>query len=449
MHTHEYPRLDLLRSPRLRRIARSRGVQFSLQLLVLAIYVFLVYAGLYGSQVPRFNIATVGVWTIWWTGVIFLILFLGKAWCYLCPWNAAVTWFKRLRLPESSLRWPRKLKNLYPAAVFLALITWLELGAGITYSPRYTAYLMIAIFILALALGIAYRKRVFCQYLCFIGAIQGIYSTVSPVELRSRDRGTCRRCRTKDCIRGNERGDGCPLVLYPGGMDRSTTSIACMECLRTCPYDNMSLFARPPAAELLRIEKPRMDEAFFIAALLGITLFHGVTMLSAWVGFTAGLDRAAYYGVFSLSLVASVALSAAALYAASLAAGRADAFKSLAYALVPAALSYHLAHNSMHLLMEGSAVIPLISDPLGAGWDLLGTREVEAKPVLPMKSVRTLQLAMVLAGFVISVVAARGAAHRIGKERRGRVFSAALVLIVAVVLLSLWLIYQPMVMRVA
>ena len=456
MSTDGYPRMDILRNPWMRRLATSRSLQFISQLIVLAIYIFLVYAGLYGAQIPRLNIATVGVWTIWWTGIIFLILFLGKAWCYLCPWNAAVTWIKKMRLPEPSLRWPRRLKNLYPALVFLALITWLELGAGITYSPRNTAYLMTAIFLIALILGIAYSKRVFCQYLCFIGAIQGVYSAVAPLELRSRDRNTCRRCRTKDCIRGNERGDGCPLVLYPGGMDRSTTSITCMECLRTCPHDNMSIFARPFAAELLRIKKPRMDEALFIAALLGLTLFHGVTMLSAWIGLTAGLDKAAYYAVFTLSLVGSVVLSAAALYIVSLVISRVvplkegmrHAFKALAYALVPAALFYHLAHNSMHLLTEGYALIPLLSDPLGMGWNLLGTRGLEIKPVLSMDAVRTLQVAMVLAGLALGAAVALGAARRIGKEKWGRAFPAALVLILSAALLSLWLIYQPMVMRV-
>lgn len=456
MRRDKYPRTDILRNPQVRKLAMSRRVQLSLQLLVLVIYVFLVYAGLYGTQVPRFNIATVGVWTIWWAGIIFLILFLGKAWCYLCPWNAAVTWIKKMGLPEASLRWPRKLKNLYPAAAFLAVITWLELGVAITYSPRLTAYLMMAIFIIALAVGAAYRKRVFCQHLCFIGAIQGIYSTMSPVELRSRNRDTCRSCRTKDCIRGNERGDGCPVVLYPGGMDRNIASITCMECLRTCPYDNMSVFARPFAAELLNIRKPRTDEAVFITVLLGLTLFHGATMLSTWTSYAAGLEKPVYYVLFTLLLAASAALPLGALYLVSFVVRRGPSserrgmsvFKALAYALVPAALFYHLAHNSMHLLMEGPAVVPLASDPMGLGWDLLGTRGTTVKPLLPMKTVRTIQVAMVLIGLLISIAVARRAAKGLEKDKWAIAFLAVGSLILAVALLSLWLLYQPMVMRI-
>ena len=44
-----------------------------------------------------------------------------------------------------------------------------------------------------------------------------------------------------------------------------------------------------------------------------------------------------------------------------------DWFARNVYALLPIALSYHLAHNLEHLLMEGPKVVTLISDPFG--WD--------------------------------------------------------------------------------
>lgn len=459
MSPSKYRRVDLLTLPVLREIVRSRGIQTLLQGIVVALYFFLVFAGIYGTQIPRLNIATVGVWTVWWTGIIFLILFLGKAWCYLCPWNAVVTWVKRAGVPDLNLHWPSRLRNLYPATVFLGVISWLELGAGVTYSPRYTAYLMIALFVVAILLGLAYRKRVFCQYLCFIGAIQGVYSSVSPMELRSRRRETCRACRTKDCIRGGERGDGCPVILYPGGMDRNITSITCMECMRTCPYDNMSVFVRPFASELVNIRRPKQDEAVFIAVLLGLTLFHGFIMLQSWTSFSRGLERAAYYGLFTLLLVISAVLPLAALRAfsaltrriSSLKLDSKSVFKTLAYALVPIALFYHLAHNAMHILMEGSAVLPALSDPLGVGWDLLGTRGAEAGPLLHMGAVRTLQVAMLLAGLSISVYASYNFAKQLGEGEVGDKFRMKfllmLILILGLTCVSLWLIYQPMSMR--
>ena len=36
-------------------------------------------------------------------------------------------------------------------------------------------------------------------------------------------------------------------------------------------------------------------------------------------------------------------------------------------------MAYHVAHNLGYLLLRGQELIPLLSDPLGRGWDLFGT----------------------------------------------------------------------------
>src|SRR4029453_9920730 len=41
--------------------------------------------------------------------------------------------------------------------------------------------------------------------------------------------------------------------------------------------------------------------------------------------------------------------------------------------LVPIGIAYHLAHYHSLLLVGGQYAIPLLSDPLGRGWDLFGT----------------------------------------------------------------------------
>lgn len=448
-------RPDIVRNPITSKLIRSRGVQYALQFLIVLLYFFVIYAGLYGTQVPRLNLATVLVWTAWWTGIVFLILFLGKAWCYVCPWNALVTWVRRFTRVTPNLSWPRGFRNLYPALIFFAFITWLELGVGVTFNPRYTAYLLIALLVIALLFGLGYKKRVFCEHLCFVGAIQGMYSAVSPVELRSRSADVCRKCRTKDCVRGNDRGEGCPVTLYPGGMDRSTTSITCLECLRTCPYDNMGIFLRPFARELKEIKKPRADEAWFAVALLGLTIFHGITMFPSWKALSMDMGRA-YYAFFTLSLTASIALPALALYLFSIATrrlvgGRDVAVKRIftgfAYAFIPLALFYHLSHNTMHLVMEGGAVLPVVSDPLGMGWNLFGTRSAHLAPLLSTASTRYLQTLFVLMGLLAGLFAAYHASRRMFGRSSRRGFLAMGLLILGVALLSLWLIQQPMTMR--
>lgn len=44
-----------------------------------------------------------------------------------------------------------------------------------------------------------------------------------------------------------------------------------------------------------------------------------------------------------------------------------------ALSLVPIAIAYHFAHYLAYLLLAGQLTIPLLSDPLGLGWNLFGT----------------------------------------------------------------------------
>ena len=53
--------------------------------------------------------------------------------------------------------------------------------------------------------------------------------------------------------------------------------------------------------------------------------------------------------------------------------GTMDIARSFALTLVPIAIGYHVAHYLVFLLVQGQYLIPLLSDPFGWGWDLLGT----------------------------------------------------------------------------
>ncbi|MEE9594135.1 MAG: 4Fe-4S binding protein [Candidatus Hydrothermarchaeales archaeon] len=451
-------KFDMLRFSPLDRALKSRRLPIILQTPVLAIYLVLIIAGLFGAQVGGANIATVAIWTIWWTGIIILILFFGKAWCFICPWHTVTTWIKRRDL-SLNLRWPGRLNNIYPAIGLFIGVTWLELGFSITYLPRYTAYFLIFLMGLAILTAMLFKRRAFCMHLCFIGAIQGIYSSVSPLELRSRDKDVCRSCSTKDCIKGNEKGDPCPVLIYAGGMKRNNSCILCMECVKTCPHDNLGLNIRPPGSELAGIKLFKAQEAFLAVSLLGLTFFHGFTMFPSWMGFGMETSWGMYYIVFTALLIGSMVFPAAVTYAFSWASGALSGidrytprgvFKGFAYALIPLALAYHLAHNVMHLLMEAPILIPVLSDPLGFGWDLFGTRDYSAMPILSMRTHKYIQVALVLFGLVISNVAALRISQRLygeeSKAIKGFLPISLLVLLVAVI--SIVFLMQPMTRRV-
>ena len=71
--------MDLLNLSFLKRFARRRTAQFILQTPFVLLFFIIITAGLFGSQFPDRNIATIATWTVWWGGVIFTFLFFWKA----------------------------------------------------------------------------------------------------------------------------------------------------------------------------------------------------------------------------------------------------------------------------------------------------------------------------------------------------------------------------------
>jgi len=105
---------------------------------------------------------------------------------------------------------------------------------------------------LAVVPAMYYERNSFCRYACLVGRISGLYAMFAPTELRAKDREVCQGCRTKDCVRGNKRGYGCPVFEYPGRMETNADCILCTECIKTCPKDNISFNIRPFAGDLSR-----------------------------------------------------------------------------------------------------------------------------------------------------------------------------------------------------
>ena len=132
-------------------------------------------------------------------------------------------------------------------------------------------------------MSLLFEKRVFCRYVCPIGGFIGLYSMTAPVELRVRDRQVCVDHRTKDCITGNERGYGCPWMVYPGKLDRNLDCGLCTECLKTCTMDNVVVNLRRPGADLGRpVRSKKVDEAFKALIMLACSIIYPAVLFGPW-----------------------------------------------------------------------------------------------------------------------------------------------------------------------
>ncbi len=447
--TPQYATFDLLRLPGAKRLLAWRPFQFVVRLPFVFLFIVVILAGFLGSQFGNNNVSTVLTWTIWWAALVLFILLFGKIWCLVCPWNAIAEWVQRLTwwgkrdvTSSLNLRWPRKLRNIYLAIGLFVLLTWLELGFKVTISPWATATLGLLMLAMTVIPAMYYDRKPFCRYGCLVGRVSGLYALFSPIELRARDKAVCLECETKDCVRGNERGYGCPTQEYLGTMDLNTYCILCTECIKTCPRDNVALNVRPPAMDLLKASRLRPDEAYLTVAILSLTTFHGVTMAPFWsdlvITVQDWLGGGLAGGIVAFSLGMAVTLAAPGLVLLAMAwvsrrfSGTEDSLKttaiSYAYALLPVALLYHLAHNSQHLLREGQRIVSLISDPLGWGWNIFGTAAWNTGTILSMAKIHPLQVALLVLGHAFAVYVAYHVSRRLMRQRGQRLRALAPIL---------------------
>ena len=371
-------RRDLLAFRPVRRALRFGPFQF-LAIVPAALIVAVVVASTWlGVDHPGFNFGTVFTWVVWWSALLVSFIFLGRAWCLVCPVGAVGEWIQRLSFWGRSrytagleLPWPRPLRNLWLATVLFVAFIWLDNGYGISNSPRLTAGLIMVLIVVSAWIGLLFERRAFCRYLCPLTAFIGVNSLFSTLELRSRDGDVCRTdCPTKDCYRGNARTYGCPMGEFPGGaMDTNLLCILCSECIKSCGHDNIGLRLRAPGRDLWAMRRPRVDGGFAAITVVGLaTLVPLVTntwlpTVRGWLAHTlpAGLPpndppRLVAVGLlFALGLGASVALVHVFSFLSRQAAGietvsTRTLFVHYAYAFVPLALFKFLADLLDHAL---------------------------------------------------------------------------------------------------
>ena len=114
--------------------------------------------------------------------------------------------------------------------------------------------------------------------------------------------------------------------------------------------------------------------------------------------------------------------------------------------LVPIAIAYHLEHSLSFLLINGQALITLMSDPLGRGWDLFGTRTHEIDiGIVDARFVWNAAVIAIVAGHIAGLVVAHAAALRLFRDRRTAFLSQVpmAALMVGYTMFSLWVLSQP------
>lgn len=360
----------LWRQPRLEGTAHSRRLPPLLQRLLsdptlgwvvrgasLLLFVVVTLAAFLGQSVPGANLASVLVYIWFWVGLALAHALLGNLWATLSPWD---TLARLLGLGEDPpLRYPPAL-GTWPAALGLLGFVWMELVYPSGADPRQLGVAILAYTAVTMAGMAAFGREAWNRGAETFAVYFGLLARVAPL---ARD----------------ERGR---VVVRPP--------------LRGLP----SLAPRPGLLPL-------------VAVALGSTTFDGFSRSGLWLS-TAGslgpVARALAGTAGLLGMVGAVAL----VYvlsmraAASVGGGRWRVLAArFVHSLVPIALAYAVAHYFSLLVLEGQAGLALLSDPFGAGWDLLGT--ASWRPNLTLLSATAIwyvQVVAIVAGHVGGVVLA-------------------------------------------
>lgn len=426
-------RIDLLRWPVLRALLHNRWPQFILRAIALAGFLIAIVAGLIGTPVGSHNFGIVFVWIVWWALLMLIAVpVFGRGWCSICPIPMPGEWLQNGAVlgPQKkgfslNRKWPKRLRNIWLQNIAFTLVALFS--AVILTQPTITSIVLLAFLFVAIGTSLIFERRAFCRYLCPVGGFIGLYSQLAPLEIRVKDTAICAAHTDKSCYVGNANGYGCPWLLYPGTLTKNTYCGTCMECLRTCPHDNIALNLRSFGADLQQPAGRKLDEAFKAFIMLGGALIYSAVMLGPWgalklAAFNIGSGPWLLYALSFLGLIFGVLPG---LFLVAVAIGRKLArskeplkktFIAFAYALVPLGLMAWIAFSLSFVFANLSYLWPTLSDPLGVGWNLFGTLNANWQPYLT-SSVPVLQTIVLIGGCAWACVTARNIA---AEKRSGR-----------------------------
>lgn len=215
------------------------------------------------------------LWIIWMPLLTLTGIFLGRFWCgNLCPLglisDVSRTIADKIFNPARQAGRPYKHVDLILPTTFI-LITFITRIYPVQAVAFNGAVMFLVIVVIAVAISVLFRRGAYCRYVCPIGGWLARLTRLSITALRA-NRDICATCEDKPCLRGSSIAPKCPAFLNPSSMDSNSHCMNCWSCVKNCPSGKSSLHIgiRLPGSELVEPKSPRVVEAVFVSALMGM-----------------------------------------------------------------------------------------------------------------------------------------------------------------------------------
>jgi polyferredoxin len=420
--------IDLFeKSKVLKKLVVSRWPQVIFMMLAMIMVYVVILTTFFGTKMSGRNVGVLLMWAIW----LFLLIgvltpFLGRIWCTICPlpFFGDVIQRKSVFEPVEGtkgeyrnkysglfLKWPKWLRNDWPKLIVLLALT--TFSTTLVALPVVTGFAVIAMLVLPTLLALIFEHRAFCRYLCPVSGFLGPFSRMSTLALRNKSQSVCDKCKPHFCQKGSPKGWACPYGINVGEMNESTECGLCLECTRSCLYNNVTIYTRPFGEET---GTRNLSQAWLNIGVFSLAIVYSILYQGHWPAvrdYINILDKG-NWGLFAIyaAIVWTLALvvmpgilfgiSGAGIKFSGIQISAKMVFLGLAGALLPLGLMLWIAFVIPMLFVNVTFVLQSFSDPFGWGWDFFGTASIPWHQFLP-GLVPWLQAVLVLTGLYLSL----------------------------------------------
>jgi polyferredoxin len=411
----------------LKGIVVSRYTQAVLTIITMVMIYIVILTSVFGTKVSGRNLGVLLMWAIWLFALVALITpFFGRFWCTICPLPFFGDLIQRKsffypllgktrnynnKFSGLFLKWPEWLKNDWlRLTVFLALATF---STTLVATPFISGITVLMLMVVPTFMSGIWELRAFCRYVCPVSVFVGPFSRMSTLALRNKSQAVCDQCKPHWCENGNTNGWACPYGLNVGEIRENSDCGLCLECVRSCSYNNVSIYSRPFATEK---GARNLSEAWMSMATFTISIIYSILYLGPWPvvrDYVNILDKQNWglFGVYSLLMWTSVLvivpgivylLSRTGMLLSKITAAPKAVFLEYAGSLLPFALMNWIAFVIPMLFVNVTFIKQSVSDPFGWGWDFFGTANTPWHQFLP-QFIPWLQAVAVLTGLFLSL----------------------------------------------
>ncbi len=373
----------------------------TLKALTLGLLLLIVTAGIFGEQQVSTNFGPVYFWVFFLIGFSLLSILVGNSWQYISPFKTISNLLKLKAGPKG----PIKTIPWWLPATLLLLLFWWELISGVSYVPMYVGGVLLVYSLLN-----PYLATVYKDWLSKGEVFAALFNTVGK------------------------------LAYINIGKDAKTLIIA---------KPARKVANKPASKATLLLASVLLAGASFdsvretvlwsnILRVIGINSNTGMTLAN-----TAGIIIAPL--PFLISFVIAIRIMqklTGSTYSWQILARR------FAWSLLPIAFGYTLAHNFSLFITSLPAMLAVLSDPFGWGWNLFGTTSLAKTPLLlGAKTVWFIEISFVVLAHVVGVWFAHVIALRTFKTERdvNRSQYPMVILMLGYTIMTLWLLSQVLV----